>query len=37
MWVKKCNFRVFSEDELRNMVKPEEVSKFLCAFSSGNN
>ena len=25
-WVKKRNFRIFSEDELRNMVKPEEVS-----------
>ncbi|KAF3439487.1 hypothetical protein FNV43_RR17765 [Rhamnella rubrinervis] len=30
MWVKKSNFRVFSEDELRNMVKPEEV----CAYES---
>ncbi|KAK9929251.1 hypothetical protein M0R45_026356 [Rubus argutus] len=30
IWIKKCNFRVFSEDELRNMVKPEEV----CAYES---
>ncbi|KAH0988884.1 hypothetical protein GBA52_000367 [Prunus armeniaca] len=30
MWVKKRNFRIFSEDELRNMVKPEEV----CAYES---
>ncbi|XP_062012780.1 transcription initiation factor TFIID subunit 1-like [Rosa rugosa] len=29
-WVKKSNFRIFSEDELRNMVKPEEV----CAYES---
>ncbi|XP_030510731.2 transcription initiation factor TFIID subunit 1 isoform X2 [Cannabis sativa] len=30
IWVKKNNFRIFSEDELRNMVKPEEV----CAYES---
>ncbi|XP_048320422.2 transcription initiation factor TFIID subunit 1 isoform X2 [Ziziphus jujuba] len=30
IWVKKRNFRIFSEDELRNMVKPEEV----CAYES---
>ncbi|KAM1575392.1 transcription initiation factor TFIID subunit 1 [Malus sylvestris] len=30
MWVKKRNFRILSEDELRNLVKPEEV----CAYES---
>ncbi|XP_050374136.1 transcription initiation factor TFIID subunit 1 isoform X2 [Argentina anserina] len=30
IWVKKRNFRIFSEDELRNIVKPEEV----CAYES---
>ncbi|XP_062077035.1 transcription initiation factor TFIID subunit 1 isoform X2 [Humulus lupulus] len=30
IWVKKRHFRIFSEDELRNMVKPEEV----CAYES---
>ncbi|KAL6197371.1 hypothetical protein ACLB2K_032980 [Fragaria x ananassa] len=29
-WVKNSNFRIFSEDQLRNMVKPEEV----CAYES---
>ncbi|PON40245.1 TAFII-230 TBP-binding protein [Parasponia andersonii] len=27
IWVKKRHFRIFSEDELRNMVKPEESTK----------
>lgn len=32
MWVKKRNFRILSEDELRNLVKPEEVSYTLDRF-----
>ena len=29
VWVKKRNFRIWSEDELREKVKPEDVSIFF--------
>jgi len=34
IWVKKRNFRIWSEDELREKVKPEDVSYLLSHLPS---